>query len=970
MPQIFISYSHQDEKWKDWLKSHLSVLEKQGKLSIWDDRQIQIGDDWLPEIQNALNDAHIAILLISRHFLTSDFILGEEIPKLLQRRKTDGLRLYPLIVSPCSWRQVDWLSAMQGYPKDNKPLAGRAKHEIDEQLVLLAEKIYAAAPNGESLSALMPLSPDKIQVSKLPQTQGRLFGREDELAELDQAWRQHTHIYILEAMGGAGKTALMNQWLNNLSADGFRGAQNVYTWSFYSQGSAEDKQASADEFFNAALNWFGYQGPALLSAHDKGMKLAALIQQQRALVILDGLEPLQYPLQGAMAGAIRDQGLTTLFKQLAAHNPGLLFISSRQPVTELQGYAAAQVNPHRLAPLSPAAGIALFKAAGITGTDQELIDAVTDYQGHALSLNLLANYLGAYEDSDIRQRTNLKALTDFPEAHALTEHAFKVMAAYEKQLAGSADCQVLYLLGLFDRPATAGAIDSLRSAELSQLSDRLKDEKIYKAALNRLRAQDLLNKANPQQPDNLDCHPLIREYFGRRLQQQNPAVWQLAHQTLYEYYKNLPGKQQPDSLAEMEPLFAAIAHGCAAGMPQQALDEVYWPRVRRNNDHYLCKKLGAFGADLSAVAFFFEQHWQTPAAVLTDEDKAAVLNWAASDLRALGRLQEAAEPMQASLDMAIKQEDWKNAAIAAGNLSELRLTLGELSLALAVAEQSVHWADKSRDEFQCMSKRTTLADAQHQSGDLAAAAENFAAAEALQKQRQAEYPQLYALGGFRYCDLLLTRGEWREVLRRAEQTLEYRHENWYSLLHIALDQLSLGRAYLQQAISLGIPATENNPSRQAWQNAAAARDCPLENLRLPERIGDSSSDTASLSALQQTENRLNQALVGLRKAGAEHHLPRGLLALAGYRRVALSLNPEESKPNLEPALQYLQECRGIAERSGMRLFLADYHLEAARLATVIKQPVLKQTAAEHKAAASQLIEETGYKRRLPELANL
>ncbi len=47
-PRIFISYSHDDEAWKDRVVSQLGVLEHEGLLSVWEDRQIAAGDDWLP----------------------------------------------------------------------------------------------------------------------------------------------------------------------------------------------------------------------------------------------------------------------------------------------------------------------------------------------------------------------------------------------------------------------------------------------------------------------------------------------------------------------------------------------------------------------------------------------------------------------------------------------------------------------------------------------------------------------------------------------------------------------------------------------------------------------------------------------------------------------------------------------------------------------------------------------------------
>jgi len=82
-PTIFISYSHVDEKWKDRLVRQLKVLAFEKHFKVWDDRSITAGDDWYPAIEAAINTASVAILLISEDFLTSSFILGEEIPRLL-----------------------------------------------------------------------------------------------------------------------------------------------------------------------------------------------------------------------------------------------------------------------------------------------------------------------------------------------------------------------------------------------------------------------------------------------------------------------------------------------------------------------------------------------------------------------------------------------------------------------------------------------------------------------------------------------------------------------------------------------------------------------------------------------------------------------------------------------------------------------------------------------------------------------
>lgn len=85
-PTTFISYSHKDEHWKERLVMHLEVLRQQGFLELWDDRRIAGGDEWYNDIQQAVDAANVAILLVSANFLASEFIMQEEAPRLLQRR--------------------------------------------------------------------------------------------------------------------------------------------------------------------------------------------------------------------------------------------------------------------------------------------------------------------------------------------------------------------------------------------------------------------------------------------------------------------------------------------------------------------------------------------------------------------------------------------------------------------------------------------------------------------------------------------------------------------------------------------------------------------------------------------------------------------------------------------------------------------------------------------------------------------
>lgn len=139
---IFISYSHKDEEWKNRVIIHLKVIESVCNLNIWDDRKIEIGDDWLPEITKQLNLANITILLISADFLSSNFIKRKEIPTILKRRAKEGLVVIPFILKPCSWQKIPWLGKMQLLPQDGRPLIKGSEYEIENDLSILSDVIY------------------------------------------------------------------------------------------------------------------------------------------------------------------------------------------------------------------------------------------------------------------------------------------------------------------------------------------------------------------------------------------------------------------------------------------------------------------------------------------------------------------------------------------------------------------------------------------------------------------------------------------------------------------------------------------------------------------------------------------------------------------------------------------------------------------------------------------------------------
>ncbi len=79
--RIFISYSHRGRgpEWKAALLRHLAVFTAQDLFAAWDDEQIPGGWRWEREIEKAIHEARLAVLLLTGESLDSEFILQREL---------------------------------------------------------------------------------------------------------------------------------------------------------------------------------------------------------------------------------------------------------------------------------------------------------------------------------------------------------------------------------------------------------------------------------------------------------------------------------------------------------------------------------------------------------------------------------------------------------------------------------------------------------------------------------------------------------------------------------------------------------------------------------------------------------------------------------------------------------------------------------------------------------------------------
>jgi serine/threonine protein kinase/tetratricopeptide (TPR) repeat protein len=454
--------------------------------------------------------------------------------------------------------------------------------------------------------------PEKISLARLPVTGSDVFGREEDVAFVDDAWaNQDINIITIVAWAGVGKSTLVNHWLAQMAFDRYRSAERVFAWSFYRQGTSRGS-SSAAEFIDAALTWFGDPDPRIGTGWEKGERLAKLVAHRRTLLILDGLEPVQNP-PGPQEGRLREPSLQALLRELAAFNTGLCVITTRIPVADIADHDRTSVLRRDLEQLSSDAGAKLLRALGVKGHEAELRSTSDEFSGHCLALTLLGSYLSDAYNGDIRCRSEVSGHL----AHDVRQgvHAQKVMESYQNWFGEGPELAVLRILGLFDRPADESAIGALlKPPAIPGLTESLTSlsPSEWRTVLARLGRARLLAREESHHPRKLDTHPLVREYFGEQLRTQRIEAWKESNRRLYNHYRSVV-PYLPDCLRDMEPLLLAVICGCNAGLFRAALHEVYLPRIQRGDASFAANVLNVRGALLSVLAHFFEHgDWGSP----------------------------------------------------------------------------------------------------------------------------------------------------------------------------------------------------------------------------------------------------------------------------------------------------------------------------------------------------------------------
>jgi len=118
----FLSYSHAGQKLRKKLREHFVQLERDGLIRLWDDRELQIGQDIDASIAEMLELTEVFILLVSQDFIASPYCSGIEMKRALERHEEGTALVLPIIATPCDWKHSP-LAKLLVAPTSGKPIS-------------------------------------------------------------------------------------------------------------------------------------------------------------------------------------------------------------------------------------------------------------------------------------------------------------------------------------------------------------------------------------------------------------------------------------------------------------------------------------------------------------------------------------------------------------------------------------------------------------------------------------------------------------------------------------------------------------------------------------------------------------------------------------------------------------------------------------------------------------------------------
>jgi len=329
--RYFLSFSHKDETFKKDLLERLEVLlniSSKYRFEIWHDGLILPGDKWHEQIQNAIENCHFGLLLVSPAFLGSPYIREHELPQFIpgDAATREDKRAIPVALKPLLFDGIIDLKGLQHrqvfMDNEGKAYSKRSGNKKDDFVSQLFQRIVQVIEQRIILAASEKKQPysdveqhfrdhlgNMMENTNFVNTQGFVGNLEKLDSEPDTTGNEKIpHIdalnYLFEWVNdpaapaycvllgdtGMGKTTTCMAFAQQLLQE--RQHDNTLPLPIYLDlrhlGDKAQSSPSLNEILEVLLSksWLGGELHINLAATD----VIRLVQQQGALLIFDGLD--------------------------------------------------------------------------------------------------------------------------------------------------------------------------------------------------------------------------------------------------------------------------------------------------------------------------------------------------------------------------------------------------------------------------------------------------------------------------------------------------------------------------------------------------------------------------------------------------------------------------------------------------------------------------------------------------------
>ncbi len=237
----------------------------------------------------------------------------------------------------------------------------------------------------------------------------------------------------LVGLGGAGKTAIAAQFLDELCRPGYPARpEGLFVWSFY-------QEPDVGYFLREAYRYFARDDVDATPAKGAGLLHLlrdALMVGGPHLLVLDGLERVQRQdgTGPGLFGQIEDPLLRGLLTRIAEGiGQTTALVTSRFPLTDLKAFLDRGYRHQDVEGLGLPAALALLRGHGVRGDDATLAKLVESYGAHALTLDHLGGLIGQFLDGDPRRAPEAPQLAS-PQQDRQALRLARLLDAYQTHL--------------------------------------------------------------------------------------------------------------------------------------------------------------------------------------------------------------------------------------------------------------------------------------------------------------------------------------------------------------------------------------------------------------------------------------------------------------------------------------------------------------------------------------------------------